>query len=201
MKSLYDFIVKPLSDRYENKIKVDNKELILNTKIEDHVFVSKKAVVVSTPAAFKTSINVGDEVYIHHNIFRRWYDAKGRERNSSTYFKDDLYFCSSNQIYLYKKDNKIKCNLNYCFVSPVQDNSILSNSKEKKLLGVVKYCNESLELKKVSVGDLVIFSPDSEFEFIVEKERLYCMKSNNIAVIHEYKGNEKKYNPSWAQSS
>jgi hypothetical protein len=68
MKSLYDFIVKPLNDRYENKIKVDNKELILNTKIEDHVFVSKKAIVVSTPAAFKTSIDVGDEVYIHHNI-------------------------------------------------------------------------------------------------------------------------------------
>ena len=85
------------------------------------------------------------------------------------------------QIYLYKKDNKIKCHLNYCFVTPVQDNQLLEQSKEKKLLGIVKYCNDSLELKEVNVGDLVSFSPDSEFEFIVEEERLYCMKSNEYS--------------------
>jgi hypothetical protein len=27
------------------------------------------------------------------------------------------------------------------------------------------------------------------------------MKSNNIALTHEYKGNEKENNPSWAKSS
>ena len=38
MKSLYDFRVKPLSDRYENKIKVDNKELIdLSDRPSDNI--------------------------------------------------------------------------------------------------------------------------------------------------------------------
>ena len=35
MNSLYDFIVRPYNgNRYENSIKVADKELVLNTKIE-----------------------------------------------------------------------------------------------------------------------------------------------------------------------
>ena len=115
MKSLYSFIVKPLNQRYDNVKKIGSKKLIINTGIEDHQFISKKAVVVSTPAAFKTKVNVGDEIYIHHNIFRRWYDQKGKERNSSTYFKDDLYFVSPEQIYMYN----LTPHLDYCFIKPV----------------------------------------------------------------------------------
>ena len=53
MKSLYQFLVKPYFDRYDNTRYIDGKELIINTSIEDHQFVSKKATVVSTPAAYK----------------------------------------------------------------------------------------------------------------------------------------------------
>ena len=77
MQSLYRFIVKPYNDRYDNIRRVDDTNLIINTSIENHRFISKKAVVVSTPAAYTTKINIGDELYIHHNVFRRWYDQKG----------------------------------------------------------------------------------------------------------------------------
>ena len=197
MNSLYSFIVKPLIDRYDNVKKIDNKELILNTSIEDHKFVSKKAVVVSTPAAYKTDINIGDEVYVHHNIFRRWYDQKGRERNSSTYFKDDLYFVSPEQIYMYNSNS----HLNYCFIKPIKNQSLLYNRKEQPNVGIVKYTNNTLETLGITPGTLITFTPNSEFEFIIDGERLYCMKSNDIALTHEYKGNEKENNPSWAESS
>ncbi len=128
MKSLHNFIIKPYNKRYENTRYVGDKELIVNTTISNHEFVSKKAVVVSTPAAFETDISVGDEVYVHHNIFRRWYDQKGKERNSSTYFKDDLYFCSPEQMYMYNN----RCHLNYCFVKPILNTSSLSTLKEKE---------------------------------------------------------------------
>ena len=65
MKSLYNFIVKPESQRYDNVISVSDKKLIVNSNIENHEFISKKAVVVYTPAAFNTNIKCGDEVYIH----------------------------------------------------------------------------------------------------------------------------------------
>jgi len=35
MNSLGQFIVKPFNDRYNNKIKVGDKDLITNTQIED----------------------------------------------------------------------------------------------------------------------------------------------------------------------
>jgi len=197
MKSLYSFIVKPYNKRYDNIRKVGDKQLIINTTIEDHQFISKKAVVVSTPAAFDTKIKKGDIVYIHHNIFRRWYDQKGKERNSSTFFKDNLYFCSPEQIYMYN----LKPHLNYCFVKPILNKSNLSLSKEQEHFGILKYSNSSLEAVGLTPGDLVVFTPNSEFEFIIEGERLYCMKSNDIAVTHEYEGNEKENNPSWAKSN
>ncbi len=197
MNSLYSFIVKPLNERYDNVKKIGDKKLIVNTGIEDHQFISKKAVVVSTPAAFKTKINIGDEVYIHHNIFRRWYDQKGRERNSSTYFKDDLYFVSPEQIYMYN----LKPHLDYCFVKPILNNQILENRKEQPSVGIVKYTNNTLKALGITPGTLITFTPNSEFEFIIDGERLYCMKSNNIALTHEHKGNEKENNPSWAKSS
>ena len=196
MNSLYQFIIKPKESRYSNKVKIDDKELIVNSNIEDHKFVSKKAVVVSTPAAYNTNIKPGDEVYVHHNIFRRWYDQKGKERNSSTYFKDDLYFCSMDQIYMCNN----KCNLEYCFVKPIKEINDLYNKKEKEYFGILKYSNKSLEAVGLKPGALVIFTPNSEFEFIIEGERLYCMKSNDIAVTHEYEGNEEENNPSWAKS-
>ena len=197
MKSLYSFIVKPFQDRYNNTTKVNNKELIINSSIENHIFVSKKAVVVSTPAAYKTKIKTGDEVYIHHNVFRRWYDQKGRERNSSTYFKDDMCFCSPEQIYMYN----LKPHLDYCFIKPIKNQSVLENIKEEPNVGVVKYTNNTLEALGITPGTLITFTPNSEFEFIIDGERLYCMKSNDIALTHEYKGNEKENNPSWAKGS
>ena len=78
MKSLYNFIVTPFKERYNNIKKVGNKELITNSSIENHIFVSKKAVVVSAPAAYDTVVKSGDIVYVHHNIFRRYYDVNCR---------------------------------------------------------------------------------------------------------------------------
>ena len=197
MQSLYYFIVKPLNDRYDNTRRIAGTDLIINSSIENHRFISKKAVVVSTPAAYTTKINIGDEVYVHHNVFRRWYDQKDRERNSSTYFKDDLYFVIPEQIYMYN----LKPHLDYCFVKPLKNQSFLEHRKEQPNVGIVKYSNKSLEALGITPETLITFTPDSEFEFIIEGERLYCMKSNDIALTHEYQGNEEENNPSWAKSS
>ena len=197
MKSLYNFIIKPYKERYNNTTQVGDKELIVNTGIEDHKFVSKKAVVVQVPAAFKSDIKAGDIVYVHHNVFRRWYDQKGRDRNSSLYFKDDLYFCTPDQIYMYNG----KSHLNYCFIKPLLNKSYLSTSKEKEHFGILKYSNKSLEAVGINPGTLIVFTPNSEFEFIIGDERLYCMKSNDIALTNEYEGNEEENNPSWAKSN
>ena len=108
MKSLYDFIIKPLGDRYQNEIKLGDKTLVLNTKIESFKAVNNLAVVVETPKAFRTDIKKGDIIVIHHNVFRVFYDMKGVKKNSRSYFKDNLYFCAIDQIYLYKNTGNWK---------------------------------------------------------------------------------------------
>ena len=157
--------------------------------------------VIAIPTAFNTDISPGDTIVVHHNIFRRFYDMKGREKNSRSYFKEDLYFCSIDQIYLYKKDDKWLSYMDRCFVKPILETDMLSVDKEKPLIGIVKYDNRYLNKLGVKTNMLVTFTPNSEFEFIIDNERLYCMKSNNIAIKHERKGNEKEYNPSWADCS
>ena len=192
MQSIYDFIVSPIDGRYDNVKDIEGKELILNTSIESHKFVHKKGVVIKTPLAYNTDIKEGDEVYIHHNIFRRWYDMKGNERNSSRYFKDDMYFCSMDQIYMY---NLIP-NLNYCFIKPIKNTSLFSTNSEKENFGIVKYGNSKLKSIGVEIGDVVVFTPNSEFEFIINEEKLYCMKLNDIAIKDEYQRDEEKHNSS-----
>lgn len=201
MKSVFNFIVKPLGERYDNKIKVEGKELILNTKIESFKSVNNLAVVVSTPLAYSTKIKVGDIVVIHHNVFRVFYDIRGDKKNSRSYFMDDMYFCDIDQIYLYKNEGDWKTFGDRCFIKPLKNNDDLRLDKEQKLVGILKYGNSSLEALKINEGDLVGYTPDGEFDFIIDDQRLYCMKSNDIVIKYERKGDETEYNPSWARSS
>ena len=197
MKSIHDFIVKPIEGRYNNTVKVDNTDLIINTRIEEFKSVSKVAEVVALPLAVNTNIKVGDKVIVHHNVFRRFYDIRGNEKNSRSFIKEDMYACSPEQIYMYGAN---KTNLDYCFVKPLVSYDIFSLDREKPLIGILKFGNEGLANLGINEEDLVSFRPTSEFEFIIDGELLYCMKLINIVAKHGRKGDEEEYNPSWAKS-
>jgi len=201
VKSLFDFIVEPVGQRYSNEIKVGDKSLIINTKAESFKSVNNIAKVIEIPKVFKTSIKVGDLIMIHHNVFRRFYDVRGNEKNSKAYFKDNLYFVQLDQIYLYKRKDKWKAFGDRCFVSPIKDEVDIHNWLEQNLIGVLKYGNSALEALEINEGDLVGYTPYGEYDFIVDGRRLYCMKSNDIVIKYERQGNEVEYNPRWAQSS
>ena len=200
MKSLYDFIVEPLGDKYSNTVDIGGKSLVLNTKIESFKFVNRLAKVIKTPLAFNLDIKIGDIVVIHQNVFRTFYDMKGKKKKSRSFFKDNLYFCSIDQIYLYKNSNGWNSFGDRCFIKPIKSKEDLTLDKEASLIGILKYGNSSLNKLKINPGDLVGYTPNGEWEFLVEKERLYCMKSNDIVIKYEHEGNEVEYNPSWANS-
>ena len=200
MRSLYDFIIKPLGDIYKNEVQVGDKSLVVNTKIESWKFVNRLALVVNVPIAFKTKIKKGDTIIVHQNVFRVFYDMRGEKKKSRSFFKEDLYFCSLDQIYLYKNKTGWHSFGDRCFIQPIKDLESKTLDKEQKLIGILKYGNSSLEALEINEGDKVGFTPNSEWEFLVDKERLYCMKSNDIVIKYEHEGNEEKYNPSWASS-
>jgi len=196
MKSVYNFVVTPKGERYNNTKKVGDSELILNTEIFNHQYINREAVVISTPIIGDTDILPGDTVVVHHNVFRRWHNIKGEEKNSKSYFNESTYFITHDQIFLYKRNNEWIAPKGYCFVQPLKAKNPLNIDLEKPLIGIVKYSDGT-----VKVGDLIGFRPNSEYEFIVDGKRLYRVLSNFITIKYEYQGNEEAYNPSWAQSS
>ena len=193
MQSIFDFIIKPKNKRYDNIKQIGDKELILNSEISDHRYVSRVGIVLAVPKLQSTEIKVGDEVIVHHNVFRRWYNAKGEEKNSKGYWEDNKYFVNQDQLFLYKRNNKWNAPKDYCFLKPIESNNVLE--KEIPFRGIVKYSNKHLE--NINVGDLVGFAPGGKYEFIVDGERLYRVLTKFITVKYERQGNEKEYNPSW----
>ena len=196
MKSVYNFVVKPKGERYNNTKTLEGGELILNTEIFNHQYVNREAVVISTPIIGETNIKIGDTVIVHHNVFRRWHNVSGTEKNSRSYFNEDNYLVAHDQVFLYKSNEKWIAPKGYCFVAPLKSTDQFNIESEKPLQGIVKYSDGTVE-----VNDLVGFRPKSEYEFIVDGERLYRVLSNLITIKYEHQGNEEKYNPSWAQSS
>ena len=196
MKSLYGFLVKPIGGRYNNTKKVGDKELVLNTDIYNHKHTNREAEVLSIPKIGETDIKVGDTVVLHHNVFRRWNDVKGREKNSRSYINEDLYVAHADQIFLYKRKDKWIAPKGYCFIQPIKETDEFSIETEKACRGVVLYSDGS-----ANVGALVGFTPFSTYEFIIDNIRSYRVLSKFITIKYEYQGNEETYNPSWAQSS
>ena len=194
MKSVYNFVVTPKGERYNNKKKVGDSELILNTEIFNHQFVNRTAIVKSIPLIGDTDIQPGDEVIVHHNVFRRWHNVKGIEKNSRSFFDENTYLINQDQIFLYKRFWEWQAPKGYCFVKPLKATNQFNVESEKPLQGIVKYSDGTVE-----VNDLIGFRPSSEYEFIVDGERLYRVLSNFITIKYEYQGNEEEYNPSWAQ--
>ena len=203
MKAVYNFVVQPVKSRYNNTKDIDGKELIVNTEIFNHQYVSREAIVKAIPTVGETDIRVGDTVIVHHNVFRRWHNQYGVEKNSKAYIDEDTYLVQPDQIFLYKPkaifsyhNRKWQAMKGYCFVAPIKSKDNLSSDKEQPLMGVVKYTDGT-----VNEGDLIGFRPSSEYEFIIDGKKLYRLLSKFITIKYEYQGDEEEYNPSWAESS
>ena len=195
MKAYKDFIVSPIGERYNNYKKVGKKELILNTEIYNHQFVNRLAKVIATPLLFQSPISVGDEVIVHHNVFRRWHDVKGREKNSRSYWKEDKYLISKDQIFLYKKE-EYKTLPGFSFIKPLKAIDSFNIEDERPLVGIIKYSDGTF-----NSGELVGYIPRMQCEDFINGERLYRIMNKFITIKYEYQGNEEEYNPSWAKSS
>ena len=195
MKAPFDFVIEPKGNRYNNVKKVGDKNLIVNTENFNHQFVNREAIVKSIPTAYDTKIKPRDTVIVHHNIFRRWLDIRGDEKNSRSYFDENTYLVKPDQIFLYKRNKKWKAVDGYCFVQPIKQRDRLRQDKEEECMGIVTYTDGVNK-----IGELVGFTPFSTYEFVVDGQRLYRVLNKFITIKYEYQGDEEEYNPRWAQS-
>jgi hypothetical protein len=196
---MFDFLVEPLGGRTNNKKSIGGVDLLLNTELQNHKYVNRIGVVICEPSKNNTPIKKGDLVVLHHNVFRRFRDIRGDEKNSRSYYKENLYFVSVEQIFGYKRSDQWIPLEGFNFIKPIKETKMFSINFEKPLVGVLKYKDPNLF--SVKEGDLVGFKPGTEYEFIIDNQKLYRVPTNQITIKYEYQGNEEEYNPSWAQGS
>ena len=169
--------------------------------MQNHEFVNRTGIVLQTPVNGNTGIKQGDEVIVHHNVFRRFYDASGKERNSKSYFNEDEYFVEEDQIYMYRRNDNWQPLKGYCFVKPILNQDDFNVNTTHSLMGVLKYIDNDLKKNGVKLNNLVGFTPHSEYEFEIDNQIMYRVPTNSICIRYEYQGNEKEYSPSWLQGS
>lgn len=186
MKSPFYFIAKPMKGkRYDNTKEIGGLELIVSTSEEDHKFSNRFAEVVETPLGYNGPITIGDTLLVHHNVFKFYNDMRGRQKSGKSFFRDDIFFIEHDQFYMYKHDDVWHAYDRYCFVRPIPsiETYIKKPFTEEPLMGQMVYPNDYLTKQGVKPGDYVCFKPDSEYEFIVDGEKMYRMFDHQITII------------------
>lgn len=175
------FIVRPSDGkRYAN----EKDGLILSSSQEDHRFSQRIAEVVETPINYNGPIKKGHLLLVHHNVFKFYYDMKGRQKSGRSFFKDDLFFVDNMQFFMYHDGEKWHTHDKYCFIKPSEkkDSIIFKNTSEEPLVGTIKYINDELKSFGLNEGDEVSYKPNSDYEFTVDGEKLYRMFTENITL-------------------
>ena len=196
MQSVFNYLVSPKGDRTVGSKEIEGQTLLLNTDLQNHSYTNRVGTILNLPLVGNEELKEGDDVIVHHNVFRRFRDVRGNEKDSKNYLSEDVYTIQADQIYAFKRDGEWKALKGFCFVKPIKEDKMFSVDFEKPLVGIVKLGNDEIEKES-----LVGFKPNSEYEFVIEGQRLYRVPTNSITIKYEYQGNEEEYNPSWASSS
>jgi hypothetical protein len=196
MQSVFNYLVSPKGNRTTGSKEIEGQTLLLNTDLQNHSYTNRVGTVLNLPLVGNEELKEDDDVIVHHNVFRRFRDVRGKEKNSKNYLSEDVYTVQADQIYAFKRDGEWKALEGFCFVKPIKEDKMFSVDFEKPLIGIVKFGND-----KIKEESLVGFKPSSEYEFVIEGQRLYRVPINSITIKYEYQGNEEEYNPSWASSS
>jgi len=185
MKSPHCFIVKPVGGRrYDNLKEIGGMEFITSSSKEDHHASNRFAEVLETPLRYSGEIKPGDTLVVHHNAFKYYNTIQGEERSGRSFFKDDIFLIDSSQYFLYKRHDEWKCAEGFCFVKPIPPTEYVIDKhiKEEELRGILKYSNDYLLSLGLKPGDHVGFLPESEYEFIIDGEKLYRMYNDALCV-------------------
>jgi hypothetical protein len=177
LRALNQFIVR--GERYANT----RGDLIVSANEEDHRFSNREGEVIALPLGYDGPIAIGDTLLVHHNVFKYYNDMKGRQRSGRSFLRDDMFLVDFDQFYMYRSlTSGWTAHDRYCFVQPVppQESTIFKPLTEEPLVGIMKYPNDYLSSQGIASGDTVTFKPESEYEFIVDGEKLYRMFDHQI---------------------
>lgn len=186
MKSPFGFIIEPVNgQRYNTHKEIAGEKIIISTSKEDAGNSNRIGLVVSTPMGYEGPVKPGFFMIVHHNVFKFYSDMKGREKSGRSFLMDNKFIVDPDQWFMYKEPGgEWQTHDKYCFVEPKEINSFWMKVPgiEKHLVGQLAYSNDQLAELGLKKGDLVGFTPESEYEFEIDGKIMYRMFTNNICI-------------------
>lgn len=179
MKAVCSVILKS-NGSYNNTELVNGVEYTVNVSIDNVESINRTAEVVTAP--FNSGLNPGDEVIVHHNIMRENIHVDGKKRKSHFHIANDYYECPVSEVLMKRdKEGKWITLLDFVFLRPIKEEDIkldhglvlspYSRKGMKDLRAVLAITNK--KLKGVEVGEVVVFSRNSEHEFLIDGVKMF----------------------------
>lgn len=185
--STLNYLIVELDEAYNNEVEVlEDQSLIVNSTIESVAHISRTAKVIEAPDF--VILQQGDEVVVHHNIFRLRNNTKGNLTQSNYHLEGNKYFVPLTEVFMYKRDSDWICLEPYVFIKPIElreEESLLLGVKDEykgreHQKGIIAFNNKQLLDQGVKVGDEIVFSRNSEYEFTIDGELYYKMRTKDI---------------------
>ena len=175
------YIVEPAGERYNNSKKIEDSELILNTTMDetDYKYTNRIGVIKGLPRR-NSILREGDRVIVHHNTFRKWFNVRGKLKDSANFVKRDHFYVGFDQIFAYDRGDGWKCLEDYCFIKPIEKEEtdlLLDTNKNENKVGIVKFGNKILEEQGIYEGDKIFFQGQAEYVFKIDDEILWKMSA------------------------
>ena len=182
-----DSVILKTNGNYNNKEVANGVAYTVNVSIDDVTSINRTATVVAAP--YNSNLNSGDEVIVHHNIMRENIHTSGVKTKGFFNIVDNFYHCPVSEVIM-KKNNEghWETLLDFVFIKPIKEENIelgfgmtlapRARKGMKELRATLAITNKGL--KGVSVGDTVIFSKNSEHEFIIDGEVLFKCEVQDI---------------------
>lgn len=181
LQSPFKICIKPKGgNQYINELKIGDTEIIINISIEEAEDVQRIGTIVSLPFHYSGELKVGDDVIVHHNVFRITFNDKGIPMQSDFHFKDDLFFIGNDLIYMFIRDGKVNAYNDNVFVEPIHYEDYWEGPKLLERQGIVKFTNEKLKSIGVVENSKIHFRKFCEYSFHIFGMHLYKMTNNRI---------------------
>lgn len=178
MKSLYQLIVTPSGERYNNKT---HSGLILNANIDekDFRYTNRIGLVKETPM-IPTPFKVDDQVLVHHNVFRQYWGFNTHLRTSSNDLTNGTFVVPLDSVFAYRRgDSDWIMFEHWILVEPIEAprGAITYELKvEATRRGKLAYG----DVDGAHIGDTVAYRPGGEYEFNIDGKKYYKMKRKDI---------------------
>lgn len=188
MKSKHAFIVH-LPKRFNDTIEVAGIDLYIDPKFREFENRVCQGVIVSTPSVSSLRADAGDILYFHHHVVMNTQLALGNDLYLVPYHRDHGY---NSQAYAYQRGTEVTMIDEWVFLKAHEATGFITNSSgimldaaivPKELKGVVAYGSAMLDLYEVSAGDTVGFNKNSDYEMIVNGERVWRMRVSDIDYV------------------